>query len=75
MAFFTKALKLQCCLDNRISLMIEDDEKVVRELSDKISVICYDADYNTNCESTNIIRCYSWYDIYVNINNILGMAS
>lgn len=75
MSFFTKASKLQCCLVNRISLMIEDDEKVIRELSDKIPVICYDADYNTNYESTNIIRCYSWYDIYVNINNILGMAS
>ena len=72
---FTKSSKLQSCLDNKIDLMIDDDEVVIRELSEKMPVICYDSDYNRNCNGKNIIRCYSWYDIYVNINNILRKTS
>lgn len=66
---FTKSSKLQYCIDNKIDIMIEDDAKNIRELSTKIPVICYDAEYNRNCKGNNIIRCYSWYDIYRKINN------
>lgn len=67
---FTKSSKLQYCIDNRIDLMIEDDEKNISELSSKVPVICYDADYNRNCEDSNIVRCYSWYDIYTKIRQL-----
>ena len=65
---FTKSSKLQYCIDNKIDLMIEDDSKNINELSTKVPVICYDAEYNRNCKGNNIIRCYSWYDVYIKIN-------
>ena len=64
---FTKSSKLQYCMDNKIDIMIEDDTKNIKELSTKIPVICYDAEYNRDCKGNNIIRCYSWYDIYMKI--------
>lgn len=65
---FTKSSKLQSCTDNKIDIMIEDDVKNISELSAKIPVICYDAEYNRNYKGNSIIRCYSWYDIYTKIN-------
>lgn len=64
---FVKSSKLQYCIDNNIDIMIEDDAKNIDELSAKIPVICYDSEYNRECESNNIIRCYGWYDIYIKI--------
>jgi len=49
--------------------MIEDEPKCINIVSTKIPVICYDAKYNRNYEGKNIIRCYSWYDIYLKIKN------
>ena len=46
----------------------EDDIKNISELSTMIPVICYDSEYNRMCKGNNIIRCYSWYDIYIKIN-------
>ena len=69
---FVKDSKLQSCIDNKIDLMIEDDSKNIDELAKKIPVICYDAEYNRKSVGNNIIRCYSWYDIYSKINNKKG---
>ncbi len=42
-----------------------NDEKFWNETYYKeLPVICYDAQYNKHCNGNNIIRCYSWYDIY-----------
>jgi len=61
--------KLSWCIDNKIDVMIEDEPKCITSVSTKIPVICFDATYNRQCEGQNIIRCYSWYDIY---NKIKG---
>lgn len=53
-----------------IDLMIEDSPSNINELSKIVPVICYDAQYNKNCEGDKIIRCYSWYDIYKTISNM-----
>ena len=42
----------------------------INKISTKIPVICFHAGYNKNCIGNNIIRCYSWYDIYSKINSI-----
>lgn len=68
---FSKEDKLQICLENDIDIMIEDKPSNVNELSKKIPILCYHSSYNENCTGTNIYRCYSWYDIYFKINNIL----
>ncbi len=44
--------------------MIDDSPKHINTLSEFIPVICYDARYNKMCDGKNILRCYSWYDIY-----------
>ncbi len=56
--------------ENNVDIMIEDSPNNIIELSELIPVICYDASYNKDCENKNIIRCYSWYDIYRKISLI-----
>lgn len=67
---FSSEDKLDICLENNIDVMIEDKPKNVNHISTKIPVICYHAAYNELCEGENIIRAYSWYDIYAKIQKI-----
>lgn len=69
---FTKKKKSEHCIENKIDLMIEDDSKNINEISKTIPVICFDASYNKECQGKNIIRCYSWYDIYSKIVKMEG---
>lgn len=66
---FSKEGKLDICLENNIDVMIEDKPKNINKISTKIPVICYHANYNDTCKGNNIIRCYSWYDIYSKIKS------
>jgi len=65
-----KEQKLQEIKDYKIDLMIEDHPKNINELSSIIPVICFNNSYNRECKGKNIIRCYSWYDIYSKIRSI-----
>ena len=47
--------------------MIEDSPTTINEL---VKVLYYDTRYNRSIEHENIIRVYSWYDIYMKINTI-----
>ena len=67
---FSSEDKLNWCLDKKIDLMIEDEPKCISNVSSLIPVICFDTQYNKQCMGENIIRCYSWYDIY---NKIKGL--
>lgn len=67
---FSSGDKTKFIMDNKIDIMIDDNPKNIRAISKLIPVICYDAKYNRLCEGNNIIRCYSWYDIYSTIKNI-----
>lgn len=69
---FSPEDKLKICIDNKIDIMIEDRPNNIKEISTKIPVICFNANYNTDCNGKNIIRCYSWYDIYAKINGKIG---
>lgn len=60
--------KLQCCIDNKIELMIDDSVENINKISNMIPVICFDAGYNRECVGEKVSRCYSWYDIYSKIN-------
>ena len=61
---FSPEEKLEICKENSVDLMIEDKPKNINEISTKIPVICFHANYNEECKGENIYRCYSWYDIY-----------
>lgn len=70
--FYTENSKLQYCIDNKIDIMIEDCMDNVKEISTIIPVLCYNAQYNIGLEGKNIIRVYSWYDIYYKIQNSIN---
>ena len=67
---FSPEDKLDICKENNIDLMIEDKVDNINKISKIIPVICFHAGYNKDCENPNIIRCYSWYDIYSKINKL-----
>lgn len=67
---FSPEDKLDICMENNIDLMIEDSPANINKISKKIPVICYQAGYNELCNGENIIKCYSWYDIYAKINKL-----
>lgn len=56
--------KVDICKKYEIDLMIEDKPENILSISNEIPVICYDHLYNAKLNNKNIIRCYSWYDIY-----------
>lgn len=63
--------KTEICLEYNIDVMIEDKVDNINKISSRIPVICFHAGYNKNCIGDNIIRCYSWYDIYSKINKMV----
>lgn len=67
---FSNGNKVKFIKDNKIDVMIEDNSKNINAISKFIPVICYNARYNMNCSGKNIIRCYSWYDIYSKLGKI-----
>ncbi len=67
---FSSEDKLEICIKNNIDVMIEDKVENIEKISNKIPVICFNAGYNEKCNGKNIIRCYSWYDIYAKIKNL-----
>lgn len=69
--FFTGESKMQIIEENNIDIMIDDAPRNIKELSSKIPVLCYNTQYNADIEGENIIRVYSWYDIYEKINRKL----
>ena len=67
---FSPEDKLKICINNNIDIMIEDKVENINKLSTIIPVICFNAGYNKQCNGKNIIRCYSWYDIYSKISKL-----
>ena len=65
-----KEKKSQEIIENKIDLMIEDNPNNINELSKLVPIICYNTEYNKECNGNKIIRCYSWYDIYNKINKL-----
>ena len=67
---FTKPPKVNEILENKIDIMIEDSPTTINELVKVVKVLYYDTRYNRNIKHENIIRVYSWYDIYMKIKNM-----
>ncbi len=67
---FTKPPKVKEILENKINLMIEDSPTTINDLVKVVKVLYYDTRYNREIKHENIIRVYSWYDIYMKINSI-----
>ncbi len=56
------------CLEEKIDLFIDDPTNCMMVSSKGIKTYIFDALFNKHCNGNNIIRCYSWYDIYEKIN-------
>jgi len=67
---YTEGSKLPYCVGNYIEVMIEDSPENVKDLSNKVEVLCFDCKYNEKLEGKNITRVYSWYDIYNKIKEM-----
>lgn len=68
---FTTNGKLDACLKLNIDIMIDDMGKNINEVSSKVKCIIYDEEYNRDVfENSNIIRCYSWSEIYDKIHEL-----
>ena len=61
--------KREKCLSIGLDLMIEDKGSNVNDISKIIPVMVFDAPYNGGCTGKNVIRVYSWYQIYQEIIN------
>lgn len=57
------------CKENNIDFMIEDDPKNLKKLIGNTNVIVFDYPYNRSEEFKDLIRVYSWYDIFNKINS------
>lgn len=55
------------CLKAKLDIMIEDKASNVDKISKMIPVFVFDAPYNQKCSGKNVIRVYSWYQIYLEI--------
>ena len=64
---FTEDNKLPYCIGNYIEVMIDDWTKVIKEVSTRIPTIVFNCYYNQDAEGENIIRAYTWYDVYEKI--------
>ncbi len=67
---FTKPPKVNEILENKVDIMIEDSPTTINELVKVVKVLYYDTRYNRSIEHENITRVYSWYDIYMKINEM-----
>lgn len=67
---FTAEDKVSYCKKLNIDIMIEDKPQNVSNISKIIPVICYDALYNHHLSGANILRAFSWYDVYAKIKSL-----
>lgn len=65
---FTTAPKIPDIKSRKIDVMIEDSPKTIPVISEITHVLCYDTRYNRDLQCDNMTRVFSWYDIYVKIN-------
>lgn len=48
----------------QLDVMIEDSPETIPVFAQYIPILCYDCRYNRHLKGSNIIRVFSWYDIY-----------
>lgn len=66
-AHFPKTKEVQ---ENSVDIMIEDSPEVILEVSKIKPVLCFDNRYNRDLSCDNMVRVFSWYDIYRKIKQI-----
>lgn len=67
---FAKVPKIKELKENKIDLMIEDSPTTIPVIKDIVKVFCFDTRYNQELNFDNMTRVFSWYDIYMKINEM-----
>lgn len=60
--------KVEVIKNKKIDVIIEDSPKTIPKFLQVTKVLCYDTRYNVDLKGDNLIRVYSWYDIYDKIH-------
>ena len=68
---YTEGSKVPYVIGNYVDIMIEDDPKNIKEISKKVPTICFHSEYNAKVKGRNIIRAYSWHDVYTKIKQLV----
>ena len=55
--------------------MIDDSPKILSEIVKVTKVLCFDNRYNRDLHYDNMIRVFSWYDIYDKIKMLGNKAN
>lgn len=50
--------------ENNIDIMIDDSPEILEAATKITKVLCYDNRYNSDLNYENMVRVFSWYDIY-----------
>ena len=58
-------------LEKNIDIMIDDSPEILPEITKVTKVLCFDNRYNRDIQYDNMIRVFSWYDIYLKINQYI----
>jgi len=61
---FSKGDKLDDCMEEKITIMLEDSPKNSEIISSKLPVILMDTPYNRNTNGDNIFRVTNWEEAY-----------
>ncbi len=70
---FAQVPKIKEIEENKLDIMIEDSPYTIPVIKNIVKVLCYDTRYNRDLHLDNVTRVFSWYDIYMKINNIKGL--
>jgi hypothetical protein len=62
--------KIKEVKENNIDVMIDDSPDILVEISKITKTLCFDNRYNRDLDYNNMIRVFSWYDIYRTISNM-----
>lgn len=62
--------KKQCCIDNDIDILLDDEPQNINSVSEIIPVIVFEAIHNEECNGNNIIKVKTWEESYEVIKEI-----
>lgn len=62
--------KKQCCIDNDIDILLDDEPQNINSVSEIIPVIVFEAIHNEECNGSNIIKVKTWHEAYDIIKKI-----
>ncbi len=67
--------KVETILQNGVDIMIEDDINNIKKISKVVPVIMMNTRTNADFQTDNAFRAFSWYDIYLRIQEFLSKQS